>query len=73
MGHDFNITPEDIERYNDKKKLLKSPISYRVDDGLEIPDLENNFVPQEIKSNKKTVTEVVDIKKKKRNKSNSLL
>lgn len=73
MGHDFDLTPEELEKYNRKKILLKAPVSYMVDENLEFPDLEKNFTPKEVKLNKKVSTEVVDIKKNKKNKSNKLL
>ena len=44
-----------------------------VDSDLEIPNLESNFTPNEVKVSKKLKTEVVDLKKKKtKNKSNKL-
>lgn len=73
MGHDFNITREDIERINKKKSLLKVPVSYMASEDLEFPDIETNFTPEEVKLNKKVVTEIVDIKKNKKNKSSKLL
>lgn len=73
MGHDFNITKEDLERIDKKKSLLRVPISYMAGEDLEFPDTEDSFTPHEIKLNKKIVTEVVDIKKNKKNKSNKLL
>lgn len=73
MGHDFNITKEDLERIDRKKSLLRVPISYMASEDLEFPDTESSFTPNEIKLNKKVVTEVVDIKKEKKNKSNKLL
>jgi hypothetical protein len=73
MGHDFDITKDDIEKYNARKSLLKVPVSYMVSDELELPDLDLNFTPEKVKVNKKIVTEVVDIKKDKKNKSNKLL
>ncbi len=73
MGHDFNITKEDLERISKKKSLLRVPVSYMASEDLEIPDIETNFTPEEVKLNKKVVTEVVDIKKNKKNKSNKLV
>lgn len=73
MGHDFNITKEDLERVEKKKSLLRVPVSYMASEDLEFPDTELSFTPDEIKLNKKTITEVVDIKKNKKNKSNKLL
>jgi len=73
MGHDFNITKEDLERIDKKKSLLRVPISYMASEDMEFPDTENSFTPKEVKLNKKTVTEIVDIKKNKKNKSNKLL
>jgi hypothetical protein len=73
MGHDFDLTKEELERYNRKKFLLKVPVSYMASEDLELPQLEFNFTPEEVKLNKKIVTEVVDIKKEKKNKSNKLL
>jgi hypothetical protein len=72
MGYDFNLTREDLERANKKKGKLRASISYKVDESLEIPDLEKNFTPKEIKNSKPVKTEVVDLKKKK-NKSNKLI
>jgi len=71
MGHDFSLTKEEIEALDKKKSLLKGHISYKVDDALEFPDLENNFKPEKIKRKEKVKPTVVDLKKKK-NKSNSL-
>ena len=73
MGHDFDLTPEEIEKYNAKKSLLRVPISYMASEELEIPDIDSNFTPEKVKMNKKIITEVVDIKKNKKNKSNKLL
>ncbi len=73
MGHDFNITKEDLERIDKKRSLLRVPVSYMASEDLEFPDTEFSFTPNEIKLNKKVVTEVVDIKKEKKNKSNKLL
>lgn len=73
MGFNWNLTKEEIEAIEHKKSLLKAPVSYRVDSELEIPNLENNFIPNEVKVSKKLKTEVVDLKKKKtKNKSNKL-
>jgi hypothetical protein len=71
MGFNWNLTKEEIEAIEHKKSLLKVPVTYMVDSDLEIPDLENNFTPKEVKVSKRLKTEVVDIKKKK-NKSNKL-
>lgn len=73
MGHDFNITKEDLERIDKKKSLLRVPISYMAGEDLEFPDTESSFTPNKIKMSKKIVTEVVDIKKEKKNKSNKLI
>lgn len=74
MGRDFSLTKEDIENANKKKTLLKAPISYMADESLEIPNLESNFTPNEVKKKEKIKIEVVDLKKKKeKNKSNKLL
>jgi hypothetical protein len=43
-----------------------------VDSTLEVPDLENNFTPNEVKVSKRIKTDIVDIKSKKKNKSNKL-
>lgn len=72
MGHDFSLTPEDLENIDKKNKLLKAPVSYRAEN-LEIPDLEKNFIPGEVKKKKTVKLEVVDLKKSKKKKSNSLL
>jgi len=72
MGSNFNITREDLDRIESKKGKLKSIISYKVDESLEMPDLEKNFTPQEIKSSKAIKKEIVDLRKKK-NKSNKLI
>jgi hypothetical protein len=73
MGFNWNLTKEEIEAIEHKKSLLKVPVSYMVDSDLEIPDLENNFTPNEVKVSKRLKTEVVDIKKNKtKNKSNKL-
>ncbi len=73
MGFDWDLTKEEIEEIARKKSLLKVPISYKVDSELEIPNLEDNFTPNEVKASKKLKTEIVDIKKKKtKNKSNKL-
>lgn len=73
MGHDFDLTNDEIEKYNRKKFLLKVPVSYMASEDLELPQLEFNFTPEKVKLNKKIVTEVVDMKKEKKNKSNKLL
>ena len=72
MGHDFNLTREDLDRIDRKKRKLKVSISYKVDESLEIPDLENNFTPKEVKNSKSIKTEIIDLNKKK-NKSNKLI
>jgi hypothetical protein len=72
MGHDFNLTREDLARIDKKKRKLKVSISYKVDESLEIPDLENNFTPKEVKNSKSVKTEIIDLNKKK-NKSNKLI
>jgi hypothetical protein len=72
MGHDFNLTREDLDRIDRKKRKLKVSISYKVDESLEIPDLENNFTPKEVKNSKAIKTEIIDLNKKK-NKSNKLI
>jgi hypothetical protein len=72
MGHDFSLTKEEIEAIDRKKSLLKAQISYKIDDALEFPDLENNFKPEKIKRKEKVKTVVVDLKKKPKNKSNQL-
>jgi hypothetical protein len=72
MGFNWNLTKEEIEAIEHKKSLLKVPVSYMVDSTLEIPDLENNFTPNEIKVSKRIKTDIVDIKSKKKNKSNKL-
>ena len=73
MGFNWNLTKEEIEAIEHKKSLLKVPITYKVDSELEIPDLENNFTPNEVKVSKRLKTEIVDIKKNKsKNKSNKL-
>jgi hypothetical protein len=72
MGHDFNLTREDLDRIERKKRKLKVSISYKVDESLEIPDLENNFTPKEVKNSKAIKTEIIDLNKKK-NKSNKLI
>ena len=72
MGHDFNLTLEDLKEINRKNKLLKASVSYRAE-GLEFPDLNNNFNPGDIKKKDKVKVEVVDLKKKKsKKKSNNL-
>jgi hypothetical protein len=74
MGHDFNLTKEDLERLNKKKSLLKAPISYKAED-LEFPDLDSNFTPVEMKMKVEEKTEVIDLKRKAKigkNKSNKL-
>jgi hypothetical protein len=71
MGFNWDLTKEELEEIDRKKSLLKVPISYMVDDSLELPDLSQNFVPNKEKASKRIKTEVVDIKKKK-NKSNKL-
>jgi hypothetical protein len=72
MGFNWNLTKEEIEAIEHKKSLLKVPVSYMVDSTLEVPDLENNFTPNEVKVSKRIKTDVVDIKSKKKNKSNKL-
>lgn len=73
MGFNWDLTKEEIEEIARKKSLLKVSISYMVDSDLEIPNLESNFTPNEVKVSKKLKTEVVDLKKKKtKNKSNKL-
>jgi hypothetical protein len=72
MGHDFSLTKEEIEAIDRKKCLLKGQISYKIDDALEFPDLENNFKPEKIKRKEKVKPVVVDLKKKPKNKSNQL-
>lgn len=73
MGFNWNLTKEEIEAIEYKKSLLKVPITYRVDSELEIPDLGNNFTPNEVKVSKRLKTEIVDMKKNKsKNKSNKL-
>jgi hypothetical protein len=72
MGFNWNLTKEEIEAIEHKKSLLKVPVSYMVDSTLEIPDLENNFTPNEVKVSKRIKTDIVDIKSKKKNKSNKL-
>ena len=72
MGFNWNLTKEEIKAIEHKKSLLKVPVSYMVDSTLEIPDLENNFTPNEIKVSKRIKTDIVDIKSKKKNKSNKL-
>ena len=72
MGFNWNLTKEEIEAIEHKKSLLKVPVSYMVDSTLEVPDLENNFTPNEIKVSKRIKTDIVDIKSKKKNKSNKL-
>jgi hypothetical protein len=72
MGFNWNLTKEEIEAIEHKKSLLKVPVSYMVDSTLEVPDLENNFTPNEVKVSKRIKTNVVDIKSKKKNKSNKL-
>ncbi len=72
MEHDLHLSPEELENSNRKKKLFKAPISYRVDNFLEFPDLSNNFEPKKVKMVNKVKTEIVDLKKKK-NKSNKLI
>jgi hypothetical protein len=73
MGFNWNLTKEEIEAIEYKKSLLKVPITYKVDTDLEVPDLENNFVPNPVKVSKRLKTETVDLKKKKtKNKSNKL-
>jgi hypothetical protein len=73
MGFNWNLTKEEIEAIEHKKSLLKVPITYKVDSELEMPDLENNFTPNEVKVSKRLKTEIVDIKKNKsKNKSNKL-
>ena len=73
MGFNWDLTKEEIEEIARKKSLLKVHISYMVDSDLEIPNLESNFTPNEVKVSKKLKTEVVDLKKQKtKNKSNKL-
>lgn len=73
MGFNWNLTKEELESIEKKKSLLKVPIVYKVEDSLEIPDLSDNFTPNEEKAVKRTKTEIVDIKiKKSKNKSNKL-
>jgi hypothetical protein len=73
MGFNWDLTKEEIEEIARKKSLLKAHISYMVDSDLEIPNLESNFTPNEVKISKKLKTEVVDLKKQKtKNKSNKL-
>jgi hypothetical protein len=72
MGSNFNLTREDLDRIDRKKRKLKVSISYKVDESLEIPDLENNFTPKEVKNSKAIKTEIIDLNKKK-NKSNKLI
>jgi hypothetical protein len=72
MGFNWNLTKEEIEAIEHKKSLLKVPVSYMVDSTLEVPDLENNFTPNEVKVSKRLKTDIVDIKSKKKNKSNKL-
>jgi hypothetical protein len=72
MGFNWNLTKEEIEAIEHKKSLLKVPVSYMVDSTLEVPDLENNFTPNEVKVSKRIKTDIVDIKSKKKNKSNKL-
>jgi hypothetical protein len=72
MGFNWDLTKEEIEEIARKKSLLKAPISYMVDSDLEIPNLESNFTPNEVKVSKRIKTDIVDIKSKKKNKSNKL-
>jgi hypothetical protein len=72
MGSNFNLTREDLDRIDRKKRKLKVSISYKVDESLEIPDLENNFTPKEVKNSKAIKTEIIDLNKKK-SKSNKLI
>jgi hypothetical protein len=72
VGFNWNLTKEEIEAIEHKKSLLKVPVSYMVDSTLEVPDLENNFTPNEVKVSKRIKTDIVDIKSKKKNKSNKL-
>ena len=72
MGSDLNLTKEVIAENKRKNLLLKAPISYDTE-SLEFPDFETNFTPKEVKMSKKINTEIVDIKKNKKNKSNKLL
>lgn len=74
MGRDFSLTKEDIENANRKKSLLKGQISYMADDSLEIPNLESNFTPHQVKKKNDVKQNVVDLKRKKnKNKSNKLI
>ena len=72
MGHDFSLTKEEVESLEHKKSLLKGQITYKVDDALEFPDLENNFKPNNVKRKEKVKTTIIDLKKKPKNKSNRL-
>lgn len=72
MGHDLDLTREDLDRIENAKSKLKAIMSYKIDDDFKIPDLENNFTPNKIKSNKSIKTEIVDLKKK-NSKSNKLI
>ena len=52
MGFNWDLTKEEIEEIARKKSLLKVSISYMVDSDLEIPNLESNFTPNEVKVSK---------------------
>ena len=73
MGHDFNLTNDEIENFNkEKNSLLKAPISFNGND-IDLPiDSDFKFVPKEIKKNKKIGVTIIDIKNNK-NKSKKLL
>ena len=74
MGHDFDLTPEENESLRRKKMLLKADVSYKLGDDVEFPDLNNTFIPGEIKKKVRDRSFSVDLKKSKRkNKSNKLL
>jgi hypothetical protein len=72
MEHDLHLSPEELENSNRRKKLFKAPISYRVDDSLEFPDLSNSFEPKKVKMINKVKAKEIDLKKKK-SKSNKLI